>query len=69
MSSAGAVVAQPALGRVADLFGYSRAYVVSGLLQLTAVPFLALARRENARSDVVEEESQVASHESRALKG
>jgi MFS family permease len=51
MSSTGAVVAQPALGRVADLFGYSRAYVVSSLLQLTAVPFLMLARRENARSD------------------
>jgi MFS family permease len=54
MSSAGGVVAQPALGRVADLFGYSRAYVVSALLQLTAVPFLALARRENATSDLVE---------------
>jgi MFS family permease len=65
MSSAGGVVAQPALGRVADLFGYSRAYVVSALLQLTAVPFIALARRENADSDVLEEKSRVASHESR----
>jgi MFS family permease len=54
MSSAGGVVAQPALGRVADLFGYSRAYVVSGAIQLAAVPFLALARRENARSDRIE---------------
>jgi MFS family permease len=65
MSSAGGVVAQPALGRVADLFGYSRAYVVSALLQLTAVPFIALARRENASSDRIEEESLIASHESR----
>jgi fucose permease len=65
MSSAGGAVAQPALGRVADLFGYSRAYVVTALLQLTAVPFIALARRENARSDVIEE-SRVASHQSRA---
>ncbi len=54
MSSAGGVVAQPALGRVADLFGYSRAYVVSGLLQLAAVPFLLLARRERASSDRIE---------------
>lgn len=54
MDSAGGVVAQPALGRVADLFGYSRAYVVSAAVQLTAVPFLALARRENATSDVVD---------------
>jgi MFS family permease len=56
MSSAGGVVAQPALGRVADLFGYSRAYVVSGAIQLAAVPFLALARREKAASDRIEEE-------------
>jgi MFS family permease len=55
MASAGGVIAQPALGRVADLFGYSRAYVVSAALQLTAVPFIALARRENAASDRIEE--------------
>jgi MFS family permease len=55
MSSAGGVVAQPALGRVADVWGYSRAYVVSGLIQLAAVPFLVLARRENAASDRVEQ--------------
>jgi MFS family permease len=55
MASAGGVIAQPALGRVADLFGYSRAYVASALLQLTAVPFIALARRENAASDRIEE--------------
>jgi MFS family permease len=55
MSSAGGVVAQPALGRVADLFGYPRAYVVSALLQLIAVPFLMMARKENAASDRIEE--------------
>ena len=59
MSSAGGVVAQPALGRVADLFGYSRAYVVGALLQLTAVPFIALARRENAASDRIEADDRV----------
>jgi MFS family permease len=54
MSSAGGVVAQPALGRVADLYGYSRAYVVSALLQLIAAPFLMMARREKAASDRME---------------
>ena len=58
MSSAGGVVAQPALGRVADLFGYSRAYVVSGAIQLAALPFLALARREKAASDLIESTSR-----------
>src|SRR5918992_978409 len=51
MGSAGGVIAQPALGRVADVGGYSRAYLVSAAIQLAAVPFLALARRENATSD------------------
>ena len=56
MGSAGGVIAQPALGRVADVGGYSRAYLVSAAIQLAAVPFLALARRENATSDRIEEE-------------
>jgi predicted MFS family arabinose efflux permease len=54
MTSAGGVVAQPALGRVADASGYAAAYLVCGAVQLTAIPFLALARRENARSDLIE---------------
>jgi MFS family permease len=54
MASAGGVAAQPALGRVADVWGYSSAYVVSAVIQLAAVPFLALARRENAASDPME---------------
>jgi MFS family permease len=51
MASAGGVVAQPALGRIADLRGYSAAYLVSAGIQLAAVPFLALAWRERAPSD------------------
>jgi MFS family permease len=51
MGSAGGVAAQPALGRVADLRGYSSAYVVSAVIQLVAVPFLVLAWREKASSD------------------
>jgi MFS family permease len=58
MNSAGGVVAQPALGRVADLFGYARSYVVSAAIQFIAVPFLGLARRENAESDEVRVESR-----------
>jgi MFS family permease len=54
MASAGGVAAQPALGRVADVRGYAAAYVVSAVIQLAAVPFLLLTRRENAPSDRVE---------------
>ncbi len=55
MGSAGGVIAQPALGRVADVSGYAAAYVVSAGIQLTALPFLLLARRERASSDRIEE--------------
>lgn len=55
MGSAGGAIAQPALGRVADASGYPSAYLVSAGLQLTALPFLMLARRENASSDRSEE--------------
>jgi MFS family permease len=54
MSSVGGVAAQPALGRVADLQGYPRSYLVSAAIQLLSVPFLILARRERARSDLIE---------------
>jgi MFS family permease len=55
MASAGGAVAQPALGRAADVWGYPAAYVISAVIQLVAVPFLALARRAKAPSDPIEE--------------
>ena len=53
MGSAGGVVAQPALGRVADVSGYGASYVVSGAITALALPFVALARREHAESDPI----------------
>jgi MFS family permease len=53
MGSAGGVITQPALGRVADLGGYSASYAVGAAIQFLALPFLALARRERAESDAI----------------
>jgi MFS family permease len=53
MGSAGGVVIQPSLGRVADLYGYPASYVVSAAIQALAIPFAFLARRENAPSDPI----------------
>jgi MFS family permease len=53
MSSTGGVTAQPALGRVADGYGYARSYVVCAAIQVVALPFLVLARREKAPSDAL----------------
>ena len=54
MGSIGAAVAQPALGRVADVYGYGPSYVVAGALQLLAIPFVLLARRQRAPSDPID---------------
>ncbi len=53
MGSAGGVIAQPALGRVADVSGYGTSYVVAAGIQALAIPFVILARRENAVSDPI----------------
>jgi predicted MFS family arabinose efflux permease len=58
MASAGGVVAQPALGRAADAWSYSASYVVSSVIQLAAVPFFFLARREQAPSDAIEHDEK-----------
>ena len=60
LGSAGGVVAQPALGRTADLFGYPASYIASGVVQALAIPFVFLARRENAASDPIEDETEPA---------
>jgi MFS family permease len=51
MSSAGGVVAQPALGRSADLWGYPASFVLSAVVTALALPFVALSRREHAPAD------------------
>jgi MFS family permease len=51
MGSIGGVVAQPALGRVADVSGYAASYVVAAGVSAIALPFIALSRREQAPSD------------------
>jgi len=56
MGSAGGVVAQPALGRVADVSGYAASYLVSAGIQVLALPFVLLARRVGASSDPITEE-------------
>jgi MFS family permease len=51
VSSTGGVAFQPILGRVADVSGYAVSYVVTGAIAALGIPFLLLARRENAAAD------------------
>jgi MFS family permease len=54
LGSSGGVVIQPALGKAADVWSYSTSYLVGAAVQLLAVPFTVLARRERAVADPVE---------------
>lgn len=54
MGSSGGIVVQPILGKAADVWNYSTSYAVGAVFQAAALPFIWLARRENAKSDIVE---------------
>jgi MFS family permease len=53
MGSAGGVVSQPALGRVADVFSLGTGYVVAGLLYAIRLPFILAVRRMRLPADDV----------------
>jgi len=60
MSSLGGTVAQPVLGRVADMSGYAASYMVSGVVSALALPFIYLAQREKAPSDPIDQTETIA---------
>ncbi|HET8645544.1 MAG TPA: MFS transporter, partial [Vicinamibacteria bacterium] len=51
VASSGAVVVQPLLGKVADAWSYPVSYVAAAAIEVLALPFILLARREKAPSD------------------
>jgi MFS family permease len=51
VASSGGVVAQPALGRAADVWGYPVTFVISGITAAAALPFVAHARTHDAPGD------------------
>jgi MFS family permease len=54
MGSSGGIVIQPALGRVADVYGYASSYLSASIFQFAALPFLYMAHREKSPADKVE---------------
>jgi MFS family permease len=51
LGSSGGVLVQPALGRAADVWGYATSYLIGAGVEILALPFVLLARRERAPSD------------------
>jgi len=60
VSSTGGVVAQPILGRTADVWGYPTSYLIGGVISAFAVPFLALSRRQHSPADLGDDASPAA---------
>jgi MFS family permease len=58
LGSSGAVVAQPLLGKAADVWGYPVSYLVCAAIQALALPFIWLARREGVAADAVAASSE-----------
>jgi MFS family permease len=60
MGSLGGVVAQPTLGRVADVSGYAASYLVAAGVSALSLPFVLLARRERAPADRIDASDLIA---------
>ncbi|CAN5275050.1 MFS transporter [soil metagenome] len=59
VGSGGGAVTQPILGRVADLNGYGPSFLVAGAFHALALPFVWLARRQDAPGEVIDEPALV----------
>lgn len=66
MGSSGGVVAQPALGKVADVWSLGIGYIVAGALMAIRLPFILAVRRMKLPADEVRAPSDVASEENLA---
>ena len=53
MGSAGGVVIQPALGKVADVYSLGTGYVVAGVLYAIRFPFVLAVKRMGQPADQV----------------
>ncbi|PTL85971.1 MFS transporter [Vitiosangium sp. GDMCC 1.1324] len=56
VGSSGGVIAQPVLGRSADVWSYGTSYVLGAAIELMAVPFIVLSQRQNAPADTARDE-------------
>jgi len=63
LGSSGGVVAQPALGKAADVWGYPFSYAACAAIQVLALPFLLVARRGRTKADTISEEDEVSERE------
>lgn len=59
MGSSGGIFIQPILGKAADIYSYGTSYLIGAGFQAISLPFILLAGRQNAKSDIIEPEKEV----------
>ncbi len=59
LGSSGGIFIQPVLGKAADVWSYSTSYMIAALVQTAALPFIYLAKKEKAKSDIIQDEKKV----------
>lgn len=58
MGSSGGIFTQPALGKVADIYNYSTSYLMAAFIQVGALPFIYLAKKEKSKADTIQAEKK-----------
>ncbi|MFZ3010098.1 MAG: MFS transporter [Candidatus Microsaccharimonas sp.] len=51
LGSSGGIASQPLLGKAADVYSYATSYMIAGIIQLLALPFLVLVNRRHESAD------------------
>lgn len=51
LGSSGGIIIQPILGKTADVWGYPASYMLGGVIQALALPFLIKAKQENGKDE------------------
>ena len=54
MGSTGGIIIQPVLGKAADIYSYGTSYLIGAGFQALSLPFIFLAKKQNAMSDKIE---------------
>ena len=57
MGSSGGIFIQPALGKAADVYSYSLSFIAASAIQVIALPFMILCRKENSKADKINKNS------------
>jgi MFS family permease len=51
IGNSGGIVAQPVLGKVADIYSYSFSFICAAIIQIIAFPFIFISKKQKSEAD------------------